>query len=1337
MKKDCMHIAQFGAFHFESLGDTMFPVIFNIEMKKRFPEGIQIDLYSLDRAEEFYNGLSKVHAIDSLAKQHKENPYQAFIIGGGEIVHFSDIAYQAANGENKIIPAGELWQKPQKMAQQLGIPVMWNCVGVSGNFENEREVRHIQEACCSLQYLSVRDEYSRLRLERMAGIKYVHKVPDMLWKVNQHIKKEHLNMHLNELKKKYAFLKKKYLVLQYGTSWKYQQVAQTVLEIARDNQLVPVLLVVNYCHEDKDVASKIMREYQGFCYIDQKLQPMEIMSVISGASFFLGTSLHGNIIAASYGIRHLCLDMYPSFVSKLDGLFEMLHMETLIVHDPDTLLYKFSKVRQTAAVSDETAMRIAGFQNELDLHFDTIEQLICQGKKELYQAENIYTKETIIKSVLKNGSDCVKCVSYGENSFQLRFDLKNLSGKYEGIVYYLYPFIVEEAVAFENGALADVELKESITDECKMFKGACVFEIKSKEQLHALSHIELNIKIRDIRDEYTGMLETYLQNARLQNAENKQQIIWLEQENQTKQNQIIRLEELYQKLEQENLNRQERIVGLEELYKKLEQENLNKKGHIELLLESDRELDRIKISRTWRLACVFQKASSLLVPVGSIRRLFLKLSMRLVCHPVQSIKMLSPRKIRHFFYFLHEEGPGFVSRRIDESMQGAALEKTQLDVRDDLENKQLEDYEHLVFPYTENPDVSMIIPVYNQFPYTYHCLKSLLEHTGNTYGYEIIVADDNSTDDTVRLHEIAENIRIIKNKENMRFLKNCCHAAESARGRYILFLNNDTQVQKDWLEPLIRLMESTSKAGIVGSKLVYPDGTLQEAGGIVWKDASAWNYGNRSDPENPEFNYVKEADYISGACIMIRASLWKEIGGFDQTFAPAYYEDTDLAFEIRKRGYKVYYQPLSVVVHFEGASNGTDLTEGQKYYQVQNREKFYEKWKDVLSDEHYENGSRVFAARDRSSGKKTLLIIDHYVPLYDKDAGSRCMYHYVKFFLRMGYQVKFIGDNFFRHEPYTTTLQQMGVEVLYGKYYSSSWKEWIRSNAAFIDYVILSRPHISIKYIDFIRSHTNAKIIYFGHDLHYLRMTREYELSGNVQARTDAREWKKLELELMRKADISYYFSQAELSEIAKLDTDVKVRRVPIYIYQQIPDVNYKADSRKDILFVGGFGHPPNVDAVRWLKEAIMPNVWKYNQDIRLHVVGSNPTQEIRDFAGSNLVIHGFVTDEELEKIYQSIKLAIVPLRYGAGIKGKIIEGMMRGIPLVTTSIGIEGIEGAENIVEVSDDALGLAEGILRLYDDVQKLECMAEEEHRYIVAHYSLENAVDILKEDFAFFEL
>ena len=271
-----------------------------------------------------------------------------------------------------------------------------------------------------------------------------------------------------------------------------------------------------------------------------------------------------------------------------------------------------------------------------------------------------------------------------------------------------------------------------------------------------------------------------------------------------------------------------------------------------------------------------------------------------------------------------------------------------------------------IFPALNNPNfsgeisVSIIVPVYNQWDYTYLCLKSISENTEGI-SYEVIIADDNSSDETVNIEKYVKNVKIIRNKNNLGFLRNCNNAAKQALGKYILFLNNDTEVQKDWLKNLLQLMESDDKIGIAGPKFIYPDGILLEAGCIMWKDGESWQYGMFDNPNRPEYNYSRKTDFISGACIIIKKELFYEIGGFDERYAPAYYEDADLAFEARKRGYKVVYLPSSVVIHYENITY-------KKYKPANgqvNKEKFIQKWKQILENEHYEHMTNIKSAKDK------------------------------------------------------------------------------------------------------------------------------------------------------------------------------------------------------------------------------------------------------------------------------------------------------------------------------------------------------------------------------------
>ena len=632
---------------------------------------------------------------------------------------------------------------------------------------------------------------------------------------------------------------------------------------------------------------------------------------------------------------------------------------------------------------------------------------------------------------------------------------------------------------------------------------------------------------------------------------------------------------------------------------------------------------------------------------------------------------------------------------------------------------------------SDTPVVSIIIPVYNQLEYTIHCIYSIMRNTKDV-PYEVILADDVSSDGTKMISMYSDTLRVIRNTENTGFLQNCNHAAVAAKGKYLLFLNNDTQVNPEWLSQLVKLAEQDEKIGLCGSKLLYPNGTLQEAGGIIWKDGSGWNYGRNQDPERPEYNYVKDVDYISGASILVRRSVWDEIGGFDERFAPAYCEDSDFAFQVRAHGYRVVYQPLSEVVHFEGVSNGTDTSEGLKKYQVENTKKFREKWKDTFEKEQAKDPEELFLARDRSLFKKTILFIDHYVPQFDQDAGSKTVFAYVKMFVRLGYNVKFIGDNFYQHEPYTTILQQMGVEVLYGSWYMLHWKEWIKENGDYIDFVFMNRPHISIKYIDVLRKYTHAKLLYYGHDLHYLREMREYELTKRKEALEEAQIMKKMEYNVMDSADIVYYPSEIEIGVIKKENPSIHAKAIPAYIFDEVSREDMvPMRERKNLLFVGGFAHTPNVDAVIWFAKKIFPYIVKEIPDIRWDIIGSKATDEIKNLESPNIRVLGYVEEEVLQEAYRHCRIDVVPLRYGAGIKGKVVEAIYNHIPIVTTSVGAEGLDGCEQAVRIADKEKEFADAVIELYRDDKMLEEMLKGSDAYIEEHFSTEAVLRIIGED------
>lgn len=635
----------------------------------------------------------------------------------------------------------------------------------------------------------------------------------------------------------------------------------------------------------------------------------------------------------------------------------------------------------------------------------------------------------------------------------------------------------------------------------------------------------------------------------------------------------------------------------------------------------------------------------------------------------------------------------------------------------------------LSFNVYEKPLVSIIIPIHNHLDYTFNCLQSLLKNIDSKTAYEVIIVDDCSTDKSnIFFKQCVKGVAYYRNEANLGFIKSCNKGATHARGKLICFLNNDVQICKSWLESLIETL-GNNEFGCVGSKLIYANGLLQEAGGIVYNDANAANYGKYRDAEDPEYNYQREVDYCSGASLMFRKDEFETLGYFNTDLAPAYYEDTDMCFRIRHiLGKKVIYQPLSQVIHFEGISSGTNVDEHSiKRFQKINNQKFFEIWQKELKN--YAALGQAQQALKRYHANKTILFIDDTVPTPNKDSGSVRLFEILKIVRALGYHIIFIPNDGEKNGIYFNELIYIGVEVLYRFPNRRSIMKRVAEKVNEIDFVWICKPHNNTPFEFLFTLKPSLKRIYDTIDLHFIRMKREADLTNNGLLIQESEVIKGKELEFARKADFTIAITPEE-EEVLKMEGIRNTMVIPNIHKKCYDEQNFSAfNDRSGLIFIGGYAHKPNVDAAKWLVEEIMPKVWSVIPDIAVTLLGSNPSPEVLALKSERVKVPGFIN--HVDNYFNNARVFVAPLRFGAGMKGKIGQSLSYALPIITTDIGAEGIglKSNEHFIQ-ANSADDFAAAIINLYSDMALWYKISEGSKKVLEKYHPnrIKNTIDSL---------
>jgi GT2 family glycosyltransferase len=607
----------------------------------------------------------------------------------------------------------------------------------------------------------------------------------------------------------------------------------------------------------------------------------------------------------------------------------------------------------------------------------------------------------------------------------------------------------------------------------------------------------------------------------------------------------------------------------------------------------------------------------------------------------------------------------------------------------------------LKLPTAHDPKVSIILVLFNRAELTYLCLRSLCELS--LENFEIIIFDNASSDSTRQLLSKVEGATIILNAANIHFLSAVNEAANQAQGQYLLLLNNDAQILPGSLTSAIRTLESDVEIEAVGGKIILPDGRLQEAGSIVWQDGSCLGYGRDDNPFAPMYMFQRDVDYCSGAFLLTYRDTFLSLGGFDRSYFPAYYEETDYCTRLWKLGKRVVYDPHAVILHYEFASSGT--TNSAIKLQSERQKIFLEKHQHQLENHLPPSESNILMARSHHSGGKRLLFIDDKVPHLYLGSGFPRSNKILQGLHDLGFLITIYPTDA-NHESWDAVYADLPrqIEVMLGENYSQKkLAEFCSERIGYYDVVMVSRPHnmqllqTALENVPTFRE--GVKLIYDAEAVFSLRDVLFYQLIGQPLSSLEASNLIHKELELAQKADVIISVSEAEQQKIKSFGfSNVKVLGHAI----AAQPLETPFQNRKDILFVGSIydEKTPNADSVLWFVNDVLPRLNQLTeQDIKLIIVGVNKVKRVAELASQQVILTGKVDD--LSSLYSSARVFVAPTRFAAGIPHKVHEAAAKGLPVISTSLiaaQLEWNDGEELLT--ADSPEEFAQQCVKLYTD-------------------------------------
>lgn len=599
----------------------------------------------------------------------------------------------------------------------------------------------------------------------------------------------------------------------------------------------------------------------------------------------------------------------------------------------------------------------------------------------------------------------------------------------------------------------------------------------------------------------------------------------------------------------------------------------------------------------------------------------------------------------------------------------------------------------LSFPSFPKPDLTIVIILYNKPAFLLNCLLSI--HNQANVSYKILLIDNNSTEKMSDVISGIENVTYIKNNENKHFVLGVNQALQLVDTEFVCLLNYDSEVFPGAFSTGVNFLKTNPGAGVVGGKLVYPTGFLQEAGSALWKNGVCSGYGRNDAPAKGEYNFLREVDFVSGAIYISRTALVKEVGVFDERLAPAYYEEVDLSLKILGKGYKVFYHPQIILKHFE---YGTITKESAIKLMERNRGIFLNIHKQYLEKNCSEYAPKKLLQNFYKTSKKKILYIDERIPHEELGAGYPRAKSLIKILHELGFFITFLPLECSKEEDWTKIRETipLDVEVLIPP--SNDLSIVSKTRTDFYDLIIVSRPNVMAVVEPTLRKwkkmNANLKIIYDAEALHSERMKLFFHLHPEKKV-LKLNFSEKKELDLTNVADAVFSVSEKEKQ---KFETRGKKTYVVSH-YKELSSKLKTFNERKDILFLGAFHdiNSPNSDSMIWFLENVFQRVISKIPDIRLKIVGYQSDVFFKKFSEMPIDFYSNVSDP-LSFFHES-RIFIIPTRHSAGIPLKFVEATSQGIVSVVSSLISSQLNVKDgNEVRIGKDEESFAQAIVDLY---------------------------------------